>query len=88
MSKLYLFDVCSLRPFWSLLLLEANSVTLLKDFVSFAADCREVYKQVRSSVIRSNESVTLGFIEPLYCSLSHKITTFPSQIKNHESPEE
>ena len=70
-SKLYLMDVCSLWALLSLSFFEANLVAFPQSLVTFFLDLRKVHKQVLSSVIRSNESIPFGLIEPFYCTLHY-----------------
>jgi hypothetical protein len=82
-SKLYLLDVRSLWALLSLSFFEANLVAFLQSLVTFFLDFRKVHKQVLSSVVRSNESIPFGFIEPLYCTLHYLYHLLTLKKKYH-----
>ena len=53
---------------------EFNCLTLLQALESARLDCGEMYKYVFAR-LTADKAVALGVIEPLYCSLFHKVST-------------
>ena len=56
--------------------IELNLLTLLQAAESTRLDGREVNKHILT-ILAADETITLGVVEPLYCSCFHGIALFP-----------
>ena len=56
--------------------IELNLLTLLQAAESTRLDGGEVHKHVLT-ILAADETITLGVVEPLYCSCFHGIALFP-----------
>ena len=69
--SLGLADVGRLGPFFSLGGFEFDGVALVEGFVAAALDVAVVNEDVRATVVRGDESESLGLIKPFYYTLHH-----------------
>src|SRR3972149_1111891 len=75
MKGLYLYNISSLRPFWTLSYIKLNFITFLQALKAFPGDCGVVDKNILARLLLY-EAVAFGVIEPLYFTFCHTDTSF------------
>jgi hypothetical protein len=80
---LYLVNVGSLQPFWSLGYVEGDSVAFSEGFETVSHDSGEMNKNILASLLL-DETKTFGVVKPFNLALCH----FPSSFFSGHMPEQ
>lgn len=65
-------NIRCLLALWALRDFELDFLTFFEGLEAVHVDCREVRKQIFTTIVWRNEAKTFGIIEPLDCTCCHK----------------